>query len=82
MHSKLRDQQLKTIVWIYGVLYQNLMVISNWKIFKDTCAKETAIQIQQNKSHEILREQKRKTNKTDKTDFKIKTATRDKNNTT
>ena len=31
MHSKLKDQQLKTILFIYRMLYQNLMVTTNWK---------------------------------------------------
>ena len=29
MHLKLKDQQLKTILFIYRLLYQNLMVTAN-----------------------------------------------------
>ena len=29
MHLKLRDQQLKTVSFIYRLLYENLMVMSN-----------------------------------------------------
>ena len=31
MHLKLRDQQLKTILYIYRLLHQNLMVTTNQK---------------------------------------------------
>ena len=31
MHLKEKDQQRKTILFIYGLLYQILMVIANWK---------------------------------------------------
>ena len=36
MHLKLRDQQLKTILYIYRLLYQNLMVTTNQKSTIDT----------------------------------------------
>ena len=32
MHLKLRDQQLKTIMYTYRLLYQNIMVTTNKKI--------------------------------------------------
>ena len=36
MHLQLRDQQLKTISYIYRPLYQNFRVISNQKSIIDT----------------------------------------------
>ena len=36
MHLKLKDQQLKTILFIYRLLYQNLMVTANCKSTIDT----------------------------------------------
>ena len=36
MHSKLKDQQLKTILHIYRLLYQNLMGTTNQKSTVDT----------------------------------------------
>ena len=37
---KLRDQQLKTILYIYGLLYQNLMATANQKSTIDTHTKK------------------------------------------
>ena len=36
MHLKLKDQQLKTILYLYRLLYQNSMVTSNRKSTIDT----------------------------------------------
>ena len=36
MHLKLREQQLKTILCIYRLLYKNLMVTANQKSTIDT----------------------------------------------
>ena len=36
MHLKLKDQQLKTILFIYRLLYQNLMITANQKSVIDT----------------------------------------------
>ena len=48
MHWKLSDQQLKTILYIYKPLYQNLMGTINQKSTIDThTKKEKAIQKQQ-----------------------------------
>ena len=33
---ELKDQQLKTILFIYRLLYQNLLVTANWKSIIDT----------------------------------------------
>ena len=33
MHLKLKDQQIKTIFFIYRLLYQNIMVTANQKIY-------------------------------------------------
>ena len=62
MHLKLRDQQLKTILYIYRLLYQNLLLITNQKPTIDV---HTYTQKKQSKhntkdSHQIAREQKRK----------------------
>ena len=48
MHLKLRDQQLKTIMYSYRILYQNLMVTTNQKSTIDihTQKKKKGIQIQ------------------------------------
>ena len=46
MHLKLKDQQLKTTLFIYRLLYQNLMVSANQKSTIDTYTQiEKAIQI-------------------------------------
>ena len=36
MHLKLKERQSKTILYIYRLLYQNLMQITNQKTEKDT----------------------------------------------
>ena len=36
MHLRLRDQQLKTITYVYRLLYKNLMVTANEKSIIDT----------------------------------------------
>ena len=46
MHLKLRDQQLKTIMYIYRLIYQNLMVTANKKSMRYTHEKEKGIQTQ------------------------------------
>ena len=40
MHLKLRDQQLKTIMYIYRLLYENLMVTTNQKSIISIHSKE------------------------------------------
>ena len=61
MHLKLRDQQLKTIVYRYRLLYQNLMVTTNQKSTINTHAKKKKQSKHNSKdSHQITREQKRK----------------------
>ena len=40
MHLKLRDQQLKTILYIYRLIYQNLMGTANQKSTIDTHTKK------------------------------------------
>ena len=58
---KLRDQQLKTISYIYGLLYQNLMGTANRKSAIDTHTKKKKQSKHNRKdSHQITREQKRK----------------------
>ena len=61
MHLKLRDQQLKTILYIYRLLYQNFMVTTNQKSVIDTHTNKKKQSKQNVKdSHQITREQKRK----------------------
>ena len=40
MHLKLRDQQLKTIIFIYRLLYKNVMVTTNQKFIIDIHTKK------------------------------------------
>ena len=40
MHLKLRDQELKTILFIYRLLYQNLMVTTHQKSIVDIHTKK------------------------------------------
>ena len=40
MHLKLEDQKFKTILFIYKLLYQNLMVTANWEYTIDTHTKK------------------------------------------
>ena len=47
MHLKLKDQQLKIVLLIYRLLYQNLMITANQKFVIDThTKKEKGIQTQ------------------------------------
>ena len=68
MHLKLRDQQLKTIMYLYRLLYQNLMATANQKSTIDIHKKrkrnsnttlKIVIKSQENKRG---REEKRSTN--------------------
>ena len=60
MHLKLRDQQLKTILYIYRLLYQNLMVTTNQKSTIDIHKKNKKESKHNTKhSHQITREEKR-----------------------
>ena len=58
MHLKLRDQQFKTIMYIYRLLYKNLMATTNQKFIIDIHTKKkrnpsttlkTVIKSQENK---------------------------------
>ena len=40
MHLKLKDQQLKIVLLIYRLLYQNLMITANQKFVIDTHTKK------------------------------------------
>ena len=61
MDLKLKDQQLKTILFTYRLLYQNLMVTANRKSTIDTHTKKKKESKHNSKvSHQITREQKRK----------------------
>ena len=44
MHLKLKDQQLKTILFIYRLVYQNLMITANQKSKIDTHTKRKRYQ--------------------------------------
>ena len=61
MHLKLRDQQLKTIQYIYRLLQQNLAGTANQKSTTDICTKRKKESQHNTKdSHQITREPKRK----------------------
>ena len=47
IHLKLKDQWLRTILFIHRLLYQNLMVTAHWKSTRYTHKKEEVIQTQQ-----------------------------------
>ena len=61
MHWKLRDQQLKTILYIYRLLYQNLMGTTNQKSTIDTHTKKKKQTKHSTKDrHQIIREENKK----------------------
>ena len=62
MHLKLRDRELKTILYMYRLLYQNLMVTSNQKSATDIHTKKKKESKHNTKdSHQItLEENKRR----------------------
>ena len=56
MHMKFKDQQLKTILLIYRLLYQNLMITTNRKSTIDTRTKKKKKSKHDTKvSHQITR---------------------------
>ena len=57
MHLKWRDQPLKTITFIYRLLYENLRVTANQNSILDIHAKK-AVQKNTKNSHYIIRKQK------------------------
>ena len=59
MHLKLRDQLLKTTLYIHRLLYQNLMVTTNQKSTIDTYTRKKKKQSKHNNSHQITKENKR-----------------------
>ena len=61
MHLKLKNQQLKTILYIYRLPYQNLMVTANWKSTIDTHTKEKKQSKHNTKaSHQITKKEKKR----------------------
>ena len=61
MHLKLGDQQVKTIMFTYRLLYQNLIVTTSQKSTIDIHTKKKKESKHNTKdSHQITREQKRK----------------------
>ena len=60
VHLKLRDKQLKTILYIYRLLHQNLMVTANQKATIDTNTKKIKESKHNAKDNQITREEKRK----------------------
>ena len=74
MYMKLSDQQLKTILFIYRLLHQNLKATTNQKFTTDTCTKmKTQSNHNTDTSHQVTREQRRKGRKrTYKTESKTK----------
>ena len=60
-HMKLKDQQLKTILFIYRLLYQNLTVTKNQKSIIDAHKKKKKrIQTITKVSHQIKREENKR----------------------
>ena len=58
MHLKLKDQQLKIVLLIYRLLYQNLMITANQKFVIDTHTKKKKESKHNAKvSHQITREE-------------------------
>ena len=61
MHLKLRDQQLKTIMYIYRLLYQNLMANANENSIIDIhTKKKKESKHNTNDSHQITREENKR----------------------
>ena len=58
MHLKLKEQELKTILFIYRLLFQNLTITANQK--STIHKQEKGIQHNTNVSHQITRKQQRK----------------------
>ena len=74
MHLKCKDQQLKTTLFIYRPLYQNLMVTTNWKSTIDTHTKKKKESKRNTKvSHQITREKQKRTGR--KKTYKNKSTT-------
>ena len=65
MHLKLRDQQLKAIIYIYDCCKKNLMVTTNQKSIIDihTKKKKESKHNTKDSPHQITREQKKKKGK-------------------
>ena len=58
MHLKLKDQQLKIVLLIYRLLYQNLMITTNQKFVIDThMKKKKESKYNAKVSHQITREE-------------------------
>ena len=61
IHLKLRDQQLKTILYIYRLLHQDLMATINQKSTTDTHKKKKKQPKHNSKdSHQITREENKR----------------------
>ena len=61
MHLKLKDQQLKSILSIYRILYQNFMVMANQKSAIDTHTKKKKEFKHNSKvSHQITKEENKR----------------------
>ena len=61
MHLKLRDKKLKTILCIYKLLYQNLMVIANQKSTIDIHTQKKKQSKHNTKDiHQVIREESKR----------------------
>ena len=61
MYMKLSDQQLKTILFTYRLLHENIKVTTNQKSTTDTgTKKKKQSDHNRNNSHQVTREQRRK----------------------
>ena len=61
MHLQLRDQQLKTILYIYRLLYQNFRITANQKSTIDTKTnKKNCLKYNTKDSHQTTREENKR----------------------
>ena len=75
MHLKLKHQQLKTILFIYRLLYQNLIVAANQKSTIDTHTQKKKESKQNTKvSHQITRKESKR-GREEKNTYKNKSKT-------
>ena len=63
MHLKLRDQQLRAIIYIYRLLYQDLMVITNQKSITDIHTKKKKESKHNTKDIQITNEENKRRGK-------------------
>ena len=60
MHLQLRDQQLKTILYMYRLLHQNFRETANQKSTIDTQTKKKQLKYNIKDSHQTTRQEKKR----------------------